>query len=745
MKNFKLEAYKLVITILGISFFAFALLALNLDRLDYKLLLLSIFTIVFASKLNLVLPKSGYSITFSDSMIFLTFLLYGGEYAIILASLDTLINCLYMKSKGNYFHRLMIPFNVGLSSITISASYIVTTYLGCNFSNPPTPQLIINLGILATIQFISASFFLSIYISLQNKTNFFQVWKDQFFSSSITYFLGSGIAGIIFKLIEYKNFTASLITFCIVTMVYFVYRNSIKELTNSIEQAEAAERARADVEMQRAEQAEKHIEELNVLLIEQERISSALLKSKDEFRFAAMHDNLTGLANRTNLLEKINLQMKLKLSEISSGFFVIYMDISQFKLINDRYGRAIGDELLNIISKRLIKLNEHNSFIARLGSDKFALILENTQDSSFAESITKSMISQLNKTYSIQRQKLQPKFFVSIVPFTDQHSPEEILRDADFTVRYAKEKKLNYTLFDKELRANYLYKIKLETDVAHALRNKEFLLYYQPIISLSSGKIIGFEALLRWITKERGFVSPAEFIPILEDSGQIIPVTNWILNETVQQLQKWQALSKDTKDLMISVNISGKHLTDDSLVKTVQKILNKTNLYPPTLKLEITESSAMENSANTVQLLNKLKKLGVQLSIDDFGTGYSSLSQLQKLPFDTLKIDRSFVNDAVENQENLQILHTIVALAKSLNLRIIAEGIETIEQLQILSSIGCDYGQGFLFAKPMPKEQIDKMFETNQFYFDEIEQIAPENTYNFISPIQNIGEESLVS
>jgi EAL domain-containing protein (putative c-di-GMP-specific phosphodiesterase class I) len=234
-------------------------------------------------------------------------------------------------------------------------------------------------------------------------------------------------------------------------------------------------------------------------------------------------------------------------------------------------------------------------------------------------------------------------------------------------------------------------------------------MHYQPIISLTDGHLVGFEALLRWHHSEFGMIPPNRFIPIAEEAGLIQALTVWILNESGRQMAAWQRISPEYRDLMVSVNISGKHLSNNDLIDDVLNTIANTGISPATLKLEITESTAMENAEHTINVLNKLKSIGVMLSIDDFGTGYSSLSYLHRLPFDTLKIDRSFVYNVGEHGENSEILQTIISLAKNLKMRVIAEGIETESQLAVLQNLGCDYGQGFLLAKPKPKAETEQL------------------------------------
>src|SRR5437868_1515153 len=267
-------------------------------------------------------------------------------------------------------------------------------------------------------------------------------------------------------------------------------------------------------------------------------------------------------------------------------------------------------------------------------------------------------------------------------------------------MHYAKEKETGVAVFTKELRERFMERAKLELDLRQAIDRGELAMHYQPIVSLSDGSLMGFEALLRWYHSEAGFIPPNKFIYIAEESGLIQPITVWILKETCTQLAKWRQISRSTRDLIVSVNISGKHLSTDELIDDVELALEESKLPAQCLKLEVTESTAMENAEHTINVLNRLKQIGVMLSIDDFGTGYSSLSYLHRLPFDTLKIDRSFVSRVGEKGENSEVLQTIISLAKNLKMRVIAEGIETESQLRVLRNLGCDFGQGYLLAKP---------------------------------------------
>ncbi|HEX8247752.1 MAG TPA: bifunctional diguanylate cyclase/phosphodiesterase, partial [Pyrinomonadaceae bacterium] len=388
--------------------------------------------------------------------------------------------------------------------------------------------------------------------------------------------------------------------------------------------------------------------------------------------------------------------------------------------INDSLGHTIGDKVLMLVSKRLLRAVNPEDTVARLGGDEFAIILSDPLSVNQAEKIAHDIYQKLTQPFSLRGNRIFTKLHIGLAAFDkDYKKPEDILRDADIAMHHAKERGLEVAVFDKDLRARFLESVGLEQDLRFAIDRGELSMFYQPLISLKNGEIVGFEALLRWQHSKRGFVPPVKFIPIAEDSGLIIPITEWILKDTARQIAAWQKISPAYKKLIVSVNISGKHLAVEGLVEQVSKTLEMTKIRPSTLKLEITESTAMENAERSAQILNRLKELGVQLSIDDFGTGFSSLSQLHRLPFDTLKIDRSFVNAVGETGENSEILQTIISLAKNLKMKVIAEGIETENQLSLLRNLGCDYGQGYLLAKPMPREEMEKLLYQKHFWFPE--------------------------
>ena len=721
----KLYFYKLAISILGGLCAIFAIYKLNYELLNWKAVLILIFALLITSRLTLSVPHSKSNLSFADTMIFLVFLLFGGEAAIIFGALEMLINCLYLKREGVFFSRLTISFNVFNTALSTTITYFVLltvpTLLGVGLNYEQTSTLIPILGILALSQFLTTSTFAAIFHSLQFKKNLWESWKKVCFSSSMTQIVGAGIAGVAFKILNYGDLLTSLMALIFFAITYIYYKQSINDINESLTKAEKAQREKAETETKRRKEAENYAAELALSLKNEEEISEALRQSKTELEHAAFHDFLTDLPNRTYLVERLGLLIEIGI-EISHKYYVLFLDLSRFQNINDRLGHTVGDRVLKLVGKRLVRFLRQGDTVARLGGDEFAIILTDISSIDEAKEIAQQIYDKLSQPFYLQGHKIYSNLHIGIAPFDVEHKkPEEILRDADIAMHNAKEKGRGVAVFTKELRAQFLERINLEADLRFAVEREELFLHYQPIVSLKNGKLIGFEALLRWQHPIHKFISPAQFIPIAEDTGLIIPITRWILDETCRQIAEWQNLSPANRDLIVSVNISGKHLIDNGLLHDVDAALIKSGLSASSLKLEVTESIAMENAEQTIEILTSLKNLGVRLSIDDFGTGYSSLNYLHRLPFDTLKIDRSFVNSVGENGENSEVLQTIILLAKNLKMGVIAEGIETETQLALLQNLRCEYGQGYLMSRPLPKEEIEKALQQNKNWFSFLE------------------------
>lgn len=712
--------YKLFITILGIVCLPLSVINVNTDFLNWQYIVFVIFTLTVASRMTIEIPRTSTFLSFSNSMIYLAFLSFGGVAAIIVSIFEMISDCYVLKRKGVSFSKFAISYNVASLALTTMFSNQVLMFFkerGFIANHLDNTTLISTLGVLALSQFVANSLFLTVFYALKNDLNLSDSWKKIGFSISITQIAGAVVAGIVYKVVTFGDLFTTAIALTILVIAYLNYRKIISDMTASLEEAEQAQKEKAESDRIRAEQAEKHAEELALALTEQEVISEKLQQSHDDLEYAAYYDSLTKLPNRAYLIERLSLLLELGI-DISNKYYVIFLDLKRFKNINNRLGHAIGDKVLVLAAKRLLRAVKMEDTVARLGGDEFAIILNDLKSPEDAKRYAKKIYQKLTQPFALHGHKVFLDVNIGISPFEPEHKkPEDILRDADIAMHFSKEKEMEFAFFDKNLRSRVLETIKLESYLRFALEKKELSMHYQPLISLKDGEIIGFEALLRWNHPVLGFVSPAQFIPIAEDSGLIIPITEWILQETTQQIAQWQKISANYRELMVSVNISGKHIAQDGLIKSVSDALKNANLHPSSLKLEITESTAMEDAERTVEILSQLNDLGTQLSIDDFGTGYSSLSYLHRLPFDTLKIDRSFVYSVGENGENSEILQTIISLAKNLKMRVIAEGIETENQLRLLRNLGCDYGQGFLMSKPLPKEQMEALLYQKQHWF----------------------------
>ncbi|MBK7393059.1 MAG: bifunctional diguanylate cyclase/phosphodiesterase [Chloracidobacterium sp.] len=703
---------KHTIVLIGAICFATALADLPLIAVSWGFLLVIAFSTIVAPRMSLELPRSRFAISFSDAAVFLAFLYYGGPAAIVVAALENLASCLYLRSKGFTISRLMILTNVAINSISISFTYLAWLYIPklpfVSVVAGTTPHLVSTLGCLAIMQFATSSVLAAIVRSTSDGSSLWVTWKRDCFSSSMTQMVGAGLAGIVYKLIHFGDLLTGLIAFTALTIAYFGYRQSINKVGEAMHQAESAEREKAEVERERRREAEKHASQLTLSLEKEELANEALRKSEKDLQHAALYDSLTDLPNRKQFGDILRKLIDRYKNDPKATFQILFLDIRKFKNINDSLGHTLGDKVLMVAAKRFVRMVNSADMVARIGGDEFAIILKDLGTSGKAQKVARRIFDSIAQPFSLSGNRISLSVNVGIAPCDAEYStPEEILRDADIAMHYAKEKNSGVAVFTKDLRERFLERVRYENDLRSAIDRNELTMHYQPLVDLQSGGLFGFEALLRWHHNEFGQIPPNKFIPIAEESGLIIPITKWILESTCKQLAAWQKIDPSYRDLIVSVNISGKHLSNDDLIDDVENALAISKIDPASLKLEITESAAMENAEHTISVLNRLKALGVQLSIDDFGTGYSSLSYLHRLPFDTLKIDRSFVIAVGENGEDSEILQTIISLAKNLKKKVIAEGIETEAQLALLQNLGCDYGQGYLLSRPQTRDKAE--------------------------------------
>jgi len=437
--------------------------------------------------------------------------------------------------------------------------------------------------------------------------------------------------------------------------------------------------------------------------------------SQTDITEGKVSDPLTGLPNRLLFIDRVGRLIKHLKRRKNHMFAVLFMDLDGFKMINDSMGHLIGDQLLLGVAKRLEKCLRSTDTVARLGEtftvarlggDEFTVLLDDIKDPSDAKRAADRMMKALATPFILGGKEVFTSVSIGIALSNSAYEqPEEILRDADTAMYRAKSLgKARYEVFDADMRASVMARLQLETDLRRALERGEFRNFYQPIVALASGEIAGFEALLRWQHPTRGLLGPIEFIPVAEETGLIRELGWWNLREACRQISEWRAGLIAHRHLTISVNLSAKQFLQPNLVEDIKKLLRELALPPEALKLEITESTVMADPTAAVEMLQQIKSLGIRLAIDDFGTGYSSLSYLHRFPLDTLKIDRSFISGMGDEGEGMEIARTILPMANNLRLDVVAEGVETVQQVAMLKKLECKYGQGFYFSRPLSAE-----------------------------------------
>jgi diguanylate cyclase (GGDEF)-like protein/PAS domain S-box-containing protein len=813
------KPFMCLIIALGALVCCLSIYRLPLALIDVRFLILAVVTLCFGSRIGIEVSRLRVQITISDTFIFLTMLLYGGEIAILLAAAEALCSSLRFSKKIS-----TILCNAGL----LAASTFLTVWT-VNFLFGPivnlshgdiSAQFAAAICVMAVVQCLANSVPAAMREALKLNQPFLHLWKHRYRWTFITYFAGASAAGITVKLIAVGGLYAFVLTIPLISIIYFSFKTYHKHIEATTAQAE---------------QAIQHVEELNHHIIEQNRISLALQESEEHFRsafnyaaigmalmatdgrwlqvnnslceivgytesellamsaqavthpddlgkhladvymmlkgqivtssiekrylhklgypvwvmssaslvrnalgeprhfivqmqditerkhaeeqlhHAAFYDAMTGLPNRALFTDQLQLTIERTKQSPDQVFAVLFLDVDRFKNINDSLGHVFGDQLLSTIARRLETCVRPEDTVARFGGDEFAILLNSIKHSVDAIRVADRVQSELAQSFNLCGQEIFTTASIGIaLSSTGYNHPEELLRDADTAMYRAKAQgKGRHEVFDKVMHSRAISLLQLENDLRRAIEREEFVIHYQPIVKLTTGHISGFEALVRWQHPERGLVSPLEFIPLAEETELIIPISHWVLRESCRQIRQWQLASPVMASLSISVNLSGKQFKQSGLVEYIKQTLQETNLAPASLRLEITESVVMENAEITTAMLRQLRSLGVQLSIDDFGTGYSSLSYLHRLPVNNLKIDRSFVSQMRPGNENSEIVRTIITLARNLNMEVVAEGIETEDQLGQLKALACDYGQGYLLSKPVTAELAGALLQSN--------------------------------
>ncbi len=465
------------------------------------------------------------------------------------------------------------------------------------------------------------------------------------------------------------------------------------------------------------------------------RAGIRILNLEDKLTHDALHDPLTQLPNRAYFLERLALCVTWGMQHPDYKFAVLSVDMDRFSVVNDSLGNAAGDWLLVQIAERLMGsirrddaivrsaeeggmagLPEGEGVLARLGGDKFTILLDDIQDASEGIRVAERIEQNIEVPFFVDGQPVFTTASVGIAFSGSGYSAaEDMLGDANTAMSRAKAfGKARYEMCDPSMHAAAAGRLRLETDLRRAIVEHEFRIHYQPIVSLEDSRIVGFEALVRWQRPEFGLVMPAGFISAAEDTGLILPIGSWVMLEACRQMCAWNQLFPRAQAFSVAVNISAKQFAQPYLVGQVTQILNESGLGPVNLNLELTESVTMRDEERTTRILSELKSLGVRLCIDDFGTGYSSLSYLRRFSLDILKIDRSFVSAMLENTESQEIVRTILSLGNNLGMGIVAEGVESPEQANLLRSLGCEYAQGYFFSKPLEPDEVARILVTSE-------------------------------
>ena len=425
----------------------------------------------------------------------------------------------------------------------------------------------------------------------------------------------------------------------------------------------------------------------------------------------AFHDELTGLPNRALFIDRLGFSIGRTKQPGNYLFVVLFLDVDRFKIVNDSLGHKTGDKLLIAIARRLKGCLRSGATVARFGGDEFAILLDDVQNVSDATHVAARIQRKLAAPFNLSGQEVFVTASIGIAPSAAEcERPEDVLHNADMAMYHAKARgKACYERFDVDMRASAVARLQLEANLQRAAQRREFRLYFQPIVSLEGGAVTGAEALVRWQHPQRGLICPAEFIPLAEETGLIVPIGEWVLRTACAQAQVWHAAGHS--DLRVTVNFSARQFEHPNLAALIRTVLKETGLAASALELEITESIAMKDIGFSGAILTELSAHGIHISIDDFGTGSSSLRYLKRFPIDTLKIDQTFVRDLASDVSDAAITAAMVAMAHTLELKVIAEGVETEQQLAFLRSRQCDEMQGYLFSPPVPAEAFMKLLQ----------------------------------
>ncbi len=654
---------------LGLVSVVTALFQLPHMHLGYQWLIFVGLTIV-TSSCTIRIPGTNSKISIGDTFFFTNVILYGTPAGIITAAVDALVSSLRARNRSRRFQYTL--FNV--AAIACSAQiagtvFFSTIHRGPLFQQgmPAVVDMFFPLAALAFAHYLVNSGSVAIIVALEKNKNIIRIWRDSFLWTSITYFAGAAAGGFIALAIGSITVQVVGVVVPVMLAIYFTYKTYLDKV--------------------------------------------------QQIRSLAYYDGLTKLPNR--ILFKEQLNQALAMSEGGNQILaVMFLDLDNFKRINDSYGHSVGDSLLRSVASRLkstlrfqdpelrVEGRGQNVIIGRFGGDEFTLILTGMEGAYEVASVAERILQAFANPFVLDGQEVSAAVSIGIsLSPTDGTNADTLLKNADAAMFHAKDSgRSGYQFYSQSMNELSLVKLSLENDLRKALGRREFRLFYQPKVNGRTKAVTGTEALIRWQHPTRGLLSADEFIPLAEETGLIRPIGEWVLRSVCQQIVAWQRAGLPV--VPVAVNLSGLQFRGQDLQQLISQILHETAIEPSLLELEITESIFMQNEAEVEGALRDIRQFGCRILLDDFGTGYSSLSRLKRFTLDALKIDRSFVTDLNSNPEDMALIKAILALARSLEMKVIAEGVETEQQYQFLKSLGCDEIQGYHFGRPMEANEF---------------------------------------
>lgn len=799
--------YMLSIASIGGAIVLYSIATFPFAKLDLNLALLVALTLGLGTRITLPIPQFNSHISVSDTLIFLTLILYGGEAAIILAGVEAFISARRFCNK-----QITVFFNSGILAISTAAVVVLLWSYGL-YAEPQLhgyPNLLAEfltaLSLMAVAQFLFNTVLAAAFEALKSYVSLWDTWKNKYAMTFPTYLVGAFGAGALVKLVDLAGFAVLFAAVPVIVFVFLAYRMYLRNVEMSIEQADKArEYAQAMKERtaalreseERFRRAFDHApigiamvsprgkwlktnralsrilgyspkefkemsfqsiifeEDLGELLVKLNEVQTGMVDgcemeqryihrdgstvwaswsasiagnadesgnnlifqfqdisekkvAEEKLQHEASHDSLTGLPNRPHFMKRLDLALRRRRENPKYRVSVLFIDLDRFKYVNDSLGHFIGDELLVAISNRLNASMRPPDMVARLGGDEFVVLVEGRYYSEKITRIAERIQKKISSPFKLQGHEVFTTASIGILNVTEHHlTSEDVIRDADTAMYHAKRSgKARHETFDDEMRAAVRETLELETDLRRAVQNCELHVHFQPICRLADGKLHSLEALARWEHPRLGSISPERFVPLAEEIGLMDELSGHIIRLACKSFGDLRERYRELEDVKLNVNISSKQFADERMIERLTAILDETSFPANRLKLEITETVFFEDHDRALDVLHRLRKTGIETDIDDFGTGYSNLAYLVRLPISTLKIDKSFVMLMAENPANREVIRTIISLAGNLGFKVVAEGIENEHQREVLTGLGCDYGQGYLFSRPLSPEVL---------------------------------------